>query len=555
LGTIVGADVLIIGGGIAGLFAGIKAKGKEPSLDVLLVDKCYPGLSGSSVFAAGVYPNWQPGDEFDDYVREIIVDNAEYLIHQDYVEVAVKESYDRFRDMVDFGVEFLRDEGGEVERIPTLASRHGKCTPFKGGIQMTWNLRKEAVRRGVKMLDRIFINDLLMRDGQCVGAIGFHAVNGDGYVFKAKATVLAAGTLFFSRPLQGRSGSTGDSAAMAFRAGAQLRNMEQVGGTTIGPAFTPSPGLHVIFGNGGILVNVRGERFMERYEPRLLEEARRMDTAQAIVQEWRQGRGPCYVDCTHLPADKIAMIKDSLPRYAAALESAGLDLAKDRIEYIPYALGLQHYAGVRVNNADGDCGIPGLWTVATAGDFCGGCESTPAAALPGSSVQGARGGERAAEYAIQAPVPAPDMSQVRELRERILQPYHAEPTGIGVNEAARNLSRALHRYINVLKDEAMLRQALEEVARLKEEFGVGAAEDPHQLAKVHELKNMLLIAEVIAKSALIRTESRRSHHRLDYPQRDDKNWLRWVVAKLVNGKPELWTEEIPVGKWKYKPSV
>jgi adenylylsulfate reductase subunit A len=389
LGIFIETDVLIIGGGIAGLFAAIKAKDEDPLTEVLLVDKCYPGASGSSVFAAGVIPNWQPGDDFDSYVKEIIVDNAEYMIDQDYVEVAVRESYDRVRDLIEYGVEFQQNEKGEILRIPALSSSFQNCTAFKGGLQWMWKLRAQATKRQVEMLERIFVADLLMDNGRCVGAVGFHLRTGEFYVFKAKSTILANGSAIYARPQLGPSGTTGDAQAMALRAGLQLRSMEQVF-ATIGPAGISSPGLHAIFGNGGILVNRKGERVMEKYNPGLMERARRFEMARAILQEWRESKGPCYVDCTHLPKENIERIKTSLPFFIAGLNILGLDLTRDKIEWVPYSLSLQHNGGIRINNADGDVNVPGLWAVGTAGDYCGGVDTTAAAALPGSAVQGAR---------------------------------------------------------------------------------------------------------------------------------------------------------------------
>ncbi|MDP2718438.1 MAG: FAD-binding protein, partial [Dehalococcoidia bacterium] len=543
-------DVLIIGGGIAGLFAAVKAKEKNASLRVLLVDKCYPGASGSSVFAAGVLPNWQPGDEFENYVREIVEDNSEYLIDQDYVSLALKESYDRFLDLVKYGVEFQRDENGEVKRIPALSSRFGKCTPYEGGVQLTWKVRSEGVKRGVKNLDRVFITDLLMKDGVCCGAVGFHILSGEFFVINSRATIIATGSIFFSRTQMGTSGTTGDGMAAAFRAGAQIRNAEQLW-ATVGPASMASPGLHVLFGNGGILVNSKGERFMEKYNPLLLEEARRFETARAILNEWREGRGPCWLDCRHLPSEKLNMIKTSLPLFTAGLKKMEIDLAADRIEFVPYGLSLLHTGGIRINDADGDVGIPGLWVVGGAGDYCGGAESTTATTLTGSSVQGARAGLRAAEYAGGLNNRVLDEKQVRAMKANVFKSLHnksLEKSFLRAEEVYTGICRIILRHVNLFKDENMLQKAVKEIHNLKEEFGVGGAVDIRGLQKVHEVKNMLQLAEVIARSSLLRTESRSAHFRMDFPQRDDINWLKWVVARANGDGIDIWTEDIPISR-------
>jgi succinate dehydrogenase/fumarate reductase flavoprotein subunit len=318
----------------------------------------------------------------------------------------------------------------------------------------------------------------------------------------------------------------------------------------------PAPGLHVIFGSGGILVNSKGERFMEKYNPELLEESRRFDTARAILLEWKEGRGPCYLDCTHLSSEAIGTIMTSLPLFASGLKALGLDLKKDKVEYVPYGLNIQHQAGVRVNNADGDVGVQGLRVVGTAGDFCGGVDGTIASSLIGSAVQGAKAGERAVEDILYVQSPVIDMAQVWALRENIYEPLETDSRStIETHEAKRRLWEIMMRYVNLVKNEAMLKKAVAEISKLLESFKKGSAKDIHELARVHELRNMLTISELIAKSAIIRTESRRCHYRLDYPNRDDKTWLKWIITKLVNGKAEIWTEDIPISKWKHKPAI
>lgn len=553
--TLLSTDVLVIGGGIAGLLAAIKAKETRPQADVLLVDKAYPGRSGCSAFAAGVFPYWKPGDDTDNYMREIVEYNSEYLIDQDYVEIAVKESYPRFLDLVSFGVEFAREKDGTVRRIKTLTSKYGYCSPFAGGHHLTWKIRAEAARRGVRMLDRIMVVDLIIRRGRCMGAVGFHVRDGRFYVFKSKATILAAGGLLFNRAQMGASGACGDGYALAFRAGLELRNMDQLGHVQIGPKNLGAPGLHVIFGEGGIMVNAKGERFMERYNPKLMEEARRFETARAILREWKEGRGPCSLDCSHLSAQKIDIIKRSLPLMMKGLESQGLDLAKDKIEYIPYSFALLHMGGTRIKNANGEVDINGLWVPGAAGDYCGGADATAVTALPGTSVQGVRAGRQAAKYLKDAPRPAIARDTISELKKETFAAINKRgKKGIEPEAVFHELLRVSFRYINVLKSEPMLKRAIKELANLKDKMPDVVAKDPHDLQKFHNVRNMLPLADVAARASLLRTESRRGHFRLDYPHRDDENWLKWVVAKQAGDEVKIWTEDIPIAKWKYKPA-
>ncbi|MBI4318798.1 MAG: FAD-binding protein [Chloroflexi bacterium] len=553
--VILETDVLVVGGGIAGLFAAIKAREAYPRLSVLLVDKAFPGASGSSVFAAGTLPYWQPGEDYDNYIREIIEYNAEYLIDQEYVEVAVRESYERFQDLLSFGVRFLRADDGKIKRIPALCSQYGRCAIFDGGPNLMWRVRAAAKKHEVHMLDRIVITDLMVEDGRCLGAVGFHARTATFHVFKAKATVLAAGSIFFNRGPMGSSGGTGDGPAMAYRAGVELRNLEQIGHAQVGPkGFGGAPGLHVIFGHGGVLVNARGERFMERYNPVLKEESRRSEIARAILMEWRAGRGPCYLDCTHLSSQAIADIKHALPLLTRMWATTGVDIARHRLEFIPYQFGLFHLGGARIRNADGEVNLAGLWVIGTNGDFCGGADSTAVTSLIGSSVQGARAGTRAAGFATDTPPHDVDEALVRHLREDALSPLHRRTSA--QPDPDRVMQRVLEtslRHINILKSAAGLNTALSHLGELEQSVREAAATDAHQLKKVHDIKNMLQIARLCAATSLLRTESRQSHYRLDYPRRDDANWLKWIIVRRDGDEPRIWTEDIPLARWKHRP--
>lgn len=557
LGNIIDTDILIVGGGIGGLFAAVKAKDKDSALDVLLVDKCEAALAGPSAHAAGIVVNWQPGDEFDNYVKEIIVENSEYLIDQDYVPQAVRESYDRVRELINWGVDVQREADGKPLRIPVLATAYGYGTPFPGGTQLTWKVRMEGVKRGVRLMGRTFVTDLLMAAGKCAGAVGFNVRTGEFYIFRAKATILGNGTVFFGRrPQMGPAGTTGDAAAAVLRAGRQIRNAEQLWATH-GPAALDSSGIHVVFGSGGILRNARGERFMEKYNHKLLERARRYEVARAILLEWKEGRGPCYLDLSHLPPEKITHIKASLPRLAMALRRWGIDLAKDRIDWVPYGLTPQLVAGVRVDSGDGNIvRMPGLWAVGNASDFVGGADSTAATQLIAAGNMGARAGIRAAEYAAGARTPPLDEQQVQLLKKDLFTPMQVQTGSMTHKAAADRLSEIVHQHIGLLKDEARLKLALHELQKLGDKFNSLSARDAHELMMVQGLKNKHLMARACAEASLARKESRACHYRLDYPNRDDRNWLKWTITTLdKNGEIKVALEDIPVGKWQFQPTV
>ena len=551
LGKLTKVDVLVIGGGIAGLFAAIKAKEKDPTINVTVVDKSCPGASGCSVFAAGVFAYCQEGDDFEIYEREIIEDNAEYLINQEYVSLVMKQSFDRFQDLLKWGVGFFKNHDGRVIRIQAMATKYGFSSPFDGGPNFMWKLRGQALSEGVTLIDRKMVVDLVVESGNCLGAVGFDVRTGEFEIFQSPATILASGSFNSNRAPMGTSGGTGDGQAIAFRAGIELRNMEQVGQTTIGPRNFSVPGLHVIFGTGGKLVNAKGERFMEKYNPILKERARRFETARAILREWAEGRGPCYLDCSHLPAESVQTIKTSLPLVIRSLAGKGLDIARHKIEYIPYPMQTLHVGGARIDNAAGRVPVNGLWVVGAASDFCGGAQDTVVTALSGCSVQGALAGEEAASF-VPTKKPQMDVGQIEALKELTFKPLSVKGE-TKIDDAFYKILAAVAENINVLKNEEKLKIAigqLEEAAHMVEKLG---AKNPHELRKVHDVRNMAILAQVCAQSSLLRTESRVAHFRIDYPKRNDREWLKWITAKLVDGQIKLKTEDIPIWKWKYQP--
>lgn len=536
------------------MFAAIKARAANPAARILLVDKGYPGRSGCSVFAAGVFPYWMPGDEnVEEQVREIIEDNAEYLIDQDYVRTALRESYHRFLDLKKWGVEFATDEQGQVKRIPTLSIKNGFCSPFPGGMHLMARVKSEALRLGVRMLERIMITDLVIEDGVCTGAVGFGIRDGQGFIFQAKGTVLAAGSFMANFAPMGACGGTGDGIALGLRAGLALRNTEQLK-PNYGPRGLASPGLHVIFGHGGILVNARGERFMEGYSPKLKEETRRFDTARAILHEWKEGRGPCYLDCTHLSPSALDAIKKALPLVMQGLKAKGYDIARDRVEYVPYPLSLLNYGGVKINNANGEVGLQGLWVVGAAGDYCGGADSTAVTALPGSSLQGARAGRLLGRYIKQRSTTKLDDKRAHSLLNQVFAPLKNKVRGgLSSDALILKVEEVVFRHINIFRAGDGLRLAIKKLDELNDMLVEVSVEDGHHLQKFHNVKNMVEVAQVIARACLIRRESRRAHFRLDYPKRDDQNWLKWILARKRDGKIQYYTEDFPLQRWKYKP--
>ncbi|MDP2936805.1 MAG: FAD-binding protein [Dehalococcoidia bacterium] len=537
----VGCDVLVIGGGIAGCMAAIRAA--EMGARTVLASKGPVGRSGSSVVAAGTYLYYSPEEDLQGYLRDACR-IGHFLDDQEMEEEVIRECHQRRLDMDKWGVEWDK-EGADFVRKPGLGMTTMRNCYFHGGRQMMSVLRGEVERQGATILDRLMVTDLLTSDGQhptrgrVVGAVGFGARDGRFYVFEAKATVLASGDWGIGELHPGDN--TGDGQAAAMRAGAQMRNMDQLGFSVAPSAFPSMPGLHPLTGHGAHFLNRLGERFMAGYHPELMERAPRAVLAQSMAREIKDGRGPVYMDCRHLSREDLERLARILPHTFKAFQRLGIDLARDLVEYMPVLYGNGPSGGVRVGK---DC------RTTVEGLFCaGGASDRMYAGVPGltgASVQGWKAGGTAFHYAAgQATLPL-DQRQVMDLEKVIHQPL-GRVEGPAPKEVYCQVRDIVKEKIGVLKDGERLAQGAEALDRLRREVvPYLRAEDYHGLMRTHEVRNIVELGELVARASLERKESRYFNYREDYPQRDDVNWLKWVIAQTEGHEARIWTEDIPL---------
>jgi succinate dehydrogenase / fumarate reductase flavoprotein subunit len=551
-------DVLVVGGGMAGEFAAISAK--EQGADVLLTEMVKTGLCGMSSRGLHQFRTALPDDDIDTYV-EYTVKDCEYMVDQEYCETTIKESWDRFQDLLSFGINFRRDEKGEIEwefmdtYFPELKQRAASWEPM-GDHQHMVKLRKASQSRGVKILDRVFIAELITVDGTVRGAVGFDSREGDFYIIKAKAVVLTTGGLI--GPGHGMPNLTGDGYAMALRAGAELRGMEfgrseANAGIPNGPRF-----LHLYVDVPEYKVtNAKGEEFMEKYERTYRLKGRKLlgppwrRHGLAMLYEEKAGNGPCSVDYRMPDMDK-RLREYYGPFYSRALrdmERTGVTLDKAVGSLMIGAMAGQG-GGIRIN-VNSETSLPGLYAGGLASDFCGACEHSYPSALTGSSVTGHRGGENAAKYAkTQADSNGLDMKLVKQLKEKIYAPMNGTD-GVKPDEFRMNIVNA---WMNIhLRDEKKLNKAQEDMKHLDAEAPNLTASDIHELLKVIKAKNLLACSQAVASASLLRKETRLGHIRWDFPMTDNKDWLKWVITRLEGGEIQSDVEDIPIHKWKYKP--
>ncbi|MBW1805745.1 MAG: FAD-binding protein [Deltaproteobacteria bacterium] len=506
-------DVLI-SGGMAGCFAAIKAK--EKGVDVTLVDKGYVGRSGQTPFA-GTFSvfNSEWGHDLDVWMEHINT-VGEYVNNRTWTEIGFKDSYDRFQDLVSYGVDITRDEDGEILRHPP---RFGPCQ----AIHLGWRdfarvLRRQAVKSGVKIMDRIMVTDLLKQDGKIVGAVGIPMDSDDLCVFKAKATVMSAGAGGFKPPGWPISELTSDADTMAYRAGAEITGKEYCDPHSTSAEYPGHFG-HIMK-NGrpifGRMVNAEGD------------EVRGIGTLFLNLEfEAHAGRAPIVLEGKE--GERITRIGGG---------SSGMSVHKSE--------------GIWPAGKDCSTSLPGLFA---AGDSLGTMQSGAVyaaigMALSGAAVTGARAGWGAADYAMQAEKPEMDNDMLSELKKSVYVPLDRKG-GFSPGWVTQQLQNIMIPYfIMYIKKEDRMQAALTLVEFLRDHLVPKlTAKDTHELRLAHETRNMVLNAEMRLRSSIFRTESRGCHYREDYPRRDDPDWLAWVLLKEEKGRMTVLKKPVPKKWW------
>ncbi|MFC2044879.1 FAD-dependent oxidoreductase [Chloroflexota bacterium] len=552
-------DVLVIGAGLAGCFAAIRAK--ELGADVVMVEQGKSGFSGMSAHGMQMLRVVLPEDDFDVAMAGTVLE-CEYMIDQEFLEVGMKETWDRFQDLLKFGINFRRDDSGQIlwyftdTIYPPFKQRFAVWEPAGTYVQMQ-KMKKEAIRRGVKILDRIFVVDLIVSSGKVSGAIGFHTIEGNLYLVKAKAVVIATGSCI--GPGHTYPQLTGDGMAIALRAGAELRNMEFGTGMTGwiaggGPPFVfyfrnPQPEYPV--------TNARGEEFLEKYEMTRRLPGRKYDgppwrtQAHAVLREYKEGRGPCYVDYRVPNLNSIlrefygSMFDQTLKQ----IEGTGITLDKVKYE-LGVGIIIGQGWGIRIN-ASCETTLPGLCAAGVASDLCGSTEFSILCGHAGSIVTGHRAGESAAKYTLTQPkLESIDEGQLSKLRREIFAPLDRK-YGITPDKIRMNI---VETWLNIdVREETRLKKAQEQLQKIEKDVSNLSVDDYHELVKCHKVRNLLEYSQAVAGAAMMRRETRLGHIRWDYPLRDNKDWLKWVINRRVGDELHTVVENIPIEQWKYKP--
>jgi succinate dehydrogenase/fumarate reductase flavoprotein subunit len=562
-------DVLVIGGGMAGIFAAIKAR--EEGADVTLVDKNYVSRSGSTAFAEGDYSvfNLEWGHDLNTWMTRINM-VGEYLNNPEWTEITLRDSIERYRDFLAWGIKIKeREDGRPLIYGRPVAFGPLECCFLGRGWTFLPAMRRQALKIGVKIFDRIMITDLFKQDGVIIGAVGFHTRTGDFFTFRAKATVMSTGNGTFDAA--GAMTPVGflsyDGEAMAYRAGAEIGGKEF---TNVGSAaYVADKNEETKISLSDKTINTIPCKyptwvsygphisFIDSYVDSEGYRVGRSTAANAI----HEGRGPIIYNLDAArPEDLEATlrdIKDSKTEFR--LERVGMDLTKGglyvgvlRLESTP-GHGI-FGGGTGISSTSIECAttLPGLYG---AGDVyhsraLGASYPAFGFGLRNASVTGARAGRAAAQYALKSEKITIDSKESTRLKHDIYMPLER----IGgfnprwVHQQLQNLVTPY--YIMIVRHGDRLNTALTIVEFLKNHISPKlAAKDVHELRLVHETKNRILSLEMMLRSSLFRTESRALHYREDYPKRDDPTWLALVKVRKKENGMELVKEPLPKKSW------
>ncbi|MGB7574574.1 MAG: FAD-dependent oxidoreductase [Thermodesulfobacteriota bacterium] len=535
-------DILIVGGGLAGLRAAIEAK--KSGRDVAILSKVHPLRSHSVAAQGGINAALENAptptkDTWENHAFDTIK-GSDYLADQDAVEIMCRGAMERVIEMEHWGTLFSRTEDGKIAQRPFGGAGFPRAcyAADRTGHNLLHTLYEQVICLQIPVYEEWYVLSLVVEDGRCAGVLALDFFEGRIVLIQAKAVILTTGGYgrIYLRSTNAVI-NTGSGCFLAYQAGVPLEDMEFV-------QFHPTSlyGTNILItegarGEGGYLINANGERFMERYAPHLMELGPRDIVARGTQMEIDQGRGfeggYVHLDLRHLGREKIM---DRLPGIRQiAMDFAGVDPIAEPIPIQP----AQHYSmGGIPTNADAETQLPG---VLAAGECA--CVSVHGAnRLGGNSlletlVFGERAGRKAAEQAGKEKK-IPDRTIFQE-RLRVFQLGLEEIFGREGEEPSflirDEMKTLMTSQVGIFRGESALLAAREKIQELKKRFLKTGLKQKSlafnsEFVQYWELEGMLHLAEATVEGAFARKESRGSHFRVDYPNRDDEHWLCHTLA-------------------------
>lgn len=552
-------DVIIVGAGIAGLRATIAAA-QFSKIDVAVVSKVYPVRSHSVCAQGGTGAVLRDGDSFDLHAWDT-VKGSDFLADQDVVELFVQGAPQEIVALEHWGCPWSRTEDGKINQRRFGGHSFPRAcfaADMTGFHEMHVLDGKAKTLDHVKFYDEWFVVSLLVKDKTVAGLTAIDMKTGEMYALRAKAVVVATGGheriygfTTFSHT------ATGDGMTIACRAGAPLKDMEFI---QFHPTGLVPPGVLITEGargEGGYLLNSKGERFMKRYAPERMELAPRDIIARAEMTEILEGRGLegpyghyIALDIRHLGEEKI---NERLPLIRdVAIKLGGIDPVKEPIPIRPAA----HYSMGGISaNIKTETPISGLYAVGECS-----CMSLHGANRLGTNstadclVFGAIGGEEAAKHAMSKSIVKLPNDQVLSSEKQVFDEILGSEGDERVAAIRDEMRVIMNDKVWIFRTGDGLKSALKGIKELRERFGKITVEDKSRqfntgLIGALQLDFTLDLAEVTITSALARTESRGAHSRRDYPKRDDENWLKHTLAHCTKEGPRLEYTPVTITKW------
>jgi succinate dehydrogenase/fumarate reductase flavoprotein subunit len=555
---VIDANVLIIGGGFAGTWAALRAT--DFADNVVLVDKAYVSRSGASTMSGGVTTCPLDSDNLNEWEEEFI-SRGHYMCDQRWTTKLLDGQRERVKDYERWGVPITRNEDGSIRRFASRGMIVVRAMQFQPKAAMR-ELRRRIAERGVKILDRVFITELLTADGKwptekgIVGAVGFDVHDGRFVVLRAKRTIVATGMIAM-KGTHRVDNDTGDGVAMAFRAGARLVDMEFTFGGTFNVLMKrfDFPSYNVAVAHGARLINARGERFMAKYDPVRFERSELSHVVAAFAKEIIDGRGPVFVD--------LRQMSDTYWSDLAKLHRGGAALLSDhvpdpKIHPLPIEPTWGLWAGGRSGlHIDLGCRttLPGLLAAgASAKNDATGTHASAGSPTAFCNVSGWQAGETAALESTACDMPDLPMDAIRELRSRAFEPLSRPTTGMTADLLHDDLARLESSILDgMILNAERLNRFLSVITTVAEASETVRASDLHDLVKLHEARNVAECAGVVYRAALDRTESREQFYREDHPETNPE-WFCWHGVTRTAQGVRFDHAEIPFEGAKFKPT-
>ncbi len=545
-------DVIIVGGGLAGSRAALEIARINPNLNVAVVAKTHPIRSHSVAAQGGIAATLKNVDDTDSWEAHAFdtVKGSDYLADQDAVEILTREAPDVVIDLEHMGVLFSRLEDGRIAQRAFGGHSHNRTcyAADKTGHAILHELICNLLAKGVKVYDEWYVLRLILEGGQAKGVVMYRVEDGQLAVVRAKAVMFATGG--YGRVYNTTSNdfaSTGDGLSMTAIAGLPLEDMEFV-------QFHPT-GLYpvgvliseAVRGEGAYLINSEGQRFMADYAPSRMELAPRDITSRAITREIRAGRGInpdgsaggpyVYLDLRHMGREKI------MSRIPFCWEEAhrlvGVDAVHEPMPVRPtvhYSMG-----GIPVNTdgqvrSSADDLVDGFFAAGEAA-----CVSVHGANRLGSNsllecvVYGKRTGAAIAHYVANRKLPELDETPYLEAAKNQIQSLLNQDGIYRINQVRQAYQDCMTEHCGVFRTESVMREGIARLKEIQQQYEQIRLDDKGtlwntEITEALELRNLMVVGELILTSALNRQESRGSHSREDYPDRDDGNFLKHTLA-------------------------